>query len=446
MFLDAGSWNLEAEEIFCDKVSIYVKAGDGGDGLVSFLHEKFREFGGPDGGDGGKGGNIIFRVDDNLNTLYYFKTHHKILAESGGKGKGRKCHGKNGEDLVINVPRGTVLTCESSERQLADLSGDDEFIVAKGGDGGFGNAHFISSTRQAPKVSELGEPGEEKNITLELKMIADAGFIGLPNVGKSTLLSVVSAARPKIADYEFTTLIPNLGIVEEGTFGIERGFIAADIPGLIEGASKGKGLGDEFLRHIERTKILVHFLDATHEDLASDYRTIRKELKDYKGNPSTSLGINLSDLAEIVVINKIDAVSSADLQRKLEKAQAVVKSKILTISAVAHKNLPELLHEIEKKLAKAQSPELRARSREYKVFTMEDVVGQDSFSVKQEKDVYVISGKKIEKFAVRTDFSNPYGVARFRDIMKKLGVDKELRRAGATLGDKVKILDKEFEL
>lgn len=446
MFLDAGSWNLEAEEIFCDKASIYVKAGDGGDGLVSFLHEKFREFGGPDGGDGGKGGNVIFKVDDNLNTLYYFKTHHKLAAESGEKGKGRKCHGKNGEDLIINVPRGTVLIDESSGNQISDLSDTLEFIVAKGGDGGFGNAHFISSVRQAPKVSELGEPGEEKNIILELKMIADVGFIGLPNVGKSTLLSVVSAARPKIADYEFTTLIPNLGVVEEGTFGIERGFIAADIPGLIEGASKGKGLGDEFLRHIERTKILVHFLDATHEDLASDYRTIRKELKGYEEDPSISLGTGLSDKDEIVIINKIDAISGTDLQKKLEKAQAVVKSKILTISAVAHKNLPALLHEIEKKLIKGSRIQVPGSSKEeYKVFTMEDVVDQNIISVKKEKGVFVISGNKIEKFAVRTDFENPHGVARFRDIMKKLGVDKELRRAGATLGDKARVLNKEFD-
>jgi len=426
--------------MFCDKTSINVKAGDGGDGIVSFLHEKYREFGGPDGGDGGKGGDVIFQVNDNLNTLYFFKTHHKLRAENGEKGKGRKCHGKNGEDLVLSVPRGTILLDEKTGSKITDLSEFDEYIIAYGGGGGFGNAHFISSKRQTPKVSELGEPGEEKNIILELKMIADVGFIGLPNVGKSTLLSVVSAARPKIADYEFTTLIPNLGVVEEGTFGVERGFIAADIPGLIEGASKGKGLGDDFLRHIERTKILVHFLDATHEDLASDYRTIRRELKNY--------AVDLTKKDEIVIINKIDVVNGDELQKKLEKAQKIVKSKILLISAVAHKNLPILLHEIEKKLAKVISEKrsVISKNKDYKIFTMEDMVGQDTFSVKKIKGTYVIEGKKVEKFATRTDFGNPHGVARFRDIMKKLGVDKELYRAGAKEGDKVKIAGKQMEL
>lgn len=433
--------------MFCDKVKVNVRAGNGGDGVVSFLHEKYREFGGPDGGDGGKGGDVKFRVDDNLNTLYFFKTHHKLIAENGEKGKARKCHGKNGEDLIVKVPRGTVIIDDSLRKQLIDLSNVDEFVVARGGDGGFGNAHFISSIRQTPKVSELGEPGEEKTFTLELKMIADVGLIGLPNVGKSTLLSVISAARPKIANYEFTTLIPNLGVVEEGTFGIERGFIAADIPGLIEGASKGKGLGDDFLRHIERTRILVHVLDATHEDLSEDYRTIRKELKDYI--------IDLTDKDEIVVINKIDAIGRDELQRKLDKVQKIVKSKILTISAVAHKNLPELLHEIERKLQKTINPgrsteragkKQLTKKQEYKIFTMEDVVGQDTFSVKKVKGEYVIEGKKIEKFATRTDFENPYGVARFRDILKRLGVDKELRRAGAKEGDKIKIVGKQIEL
>lgn len=425
--------------MFCDKVSIYVKAGNGGDGLVSFLHEKYREFGGPDGGDGGKGGDIIFKVDDSLNTLYWFKTHHKIKAEDGERGKKRKCHGKNGEDLVVKIPRGTIVIDEELSHVLADLSDKDEFVAAKGGEGGFGNAHFSSSVRQTPKVGELGEPGKEYNLILELKMIADVGLIGLPNVGKSTLLSVVSAARPKIADYEFTTLIPNLGVVEEDTFGVERGFIAADIPGLIEGASQGKGLGDEFLRHIERTKVLVHILDATHDNLAEDYRVIRKELKDYV--------IDMSDKDEIVVINKIDVVNGDELQKKLNKVQKIVKSKIITISAVAHKNLPDLLHTIERTLKKAANNEQPiAKSESHKIFTIEDVVSQDLFLVEKVEDGYEIKGNKIEKFAVRTDFSNPHAVARLRDIMKKMGVDKELRRAGAEEGDKIIVSGKEFDL
>lgn len=404
------------------------------------MHEKYREFGGPDGGDGGKGGNVIIMADDNLNTLYFYKTHHKLIGQNGEKGRGRKKHGKNGEDLIINVPRGTVLVDDKTKKIIGDLSDMDEMIIAKGGDGGFGNAHFISSTRQTPRVSELGEPGEERNITLELKMIADVGLIGLPNVGKSTLLSVVSAARPKIANYEFTTLIPNLGVIEEGTYQVETGFIAADIPGLIEGASKGKGLGDEFLRHIERTKVLVHILDAMHDDLKDDYQVIRKELKNYQ--------IDLTDKPEIVVVNKIDAISGEELQKKLDKVQSVVKSKIITISAVAHKNLPNLLHEIEKKVKKekAKVPKREEKPENYKVFTIEDVIDKNLFTVEKVGKSYLISGKKIERFFIRTDFSNPHGVMRFRDILKKLGVDRDLKRKGAIKGDVIKIGDKEFIL
>lgn len=424
--------------MFCDRVSISIKAGTGGDGLVSFLHEKYREFGGPDGGDGGKGGDVIFKVDDRLNTLYWFKTNHKLKAENGERGKRRKCHGKNGQDLVLPVPQGTVVIDEKTGHILADLSDKDEVVLAKGGEGGFGNAHFTSSTRQTPKVGELGEPGEEKDLTLELKMIADVGLIGLPNVGKSTLLSVVSAARPKIADYEFTTLIPNLGVVEEGTFGIERGFIAADIPGLIEGASKGKGLGDEFLRHIERTKVLVHLLDATHQDLAGDYKTIRKELKDYQ--------VDLSGKSEIVALSKIDTLDPKFFTEKLSEAKKAAKGKkVFAISSVAHKGLPELLHEIEIQLKKIGNQKSEIKNQDYKVFTIEDVVGQDLFSVEKIDDGHLVKGKKIEKFATRTDFSNPHAVIRFRDILKKMGIDKELRRAGAEQGDKITIAGKEFE-
>jgi len=423
--------------IFCDKVSIYIKAGDGGDGAVSFLHEKYREFGGPDGGDGGKGGSVIFESTDSENTLYYFKTHHKLLAEKGRRGSGRRKHGANGEDLVIKVPVGTVLINEENGKQIGDLSKPGQLTVAKGGDGGFGNSHFTSSVRQTPQLAELGEPGEELNLTLEMKLVADVGLIGLPNVGKSTFLSVVSAAKPKIADYEFTTIIPNLGVIEQGNFEAERGFIAADIPGLIEGASEGRGLGDDFLRHIERTKVLVHFLDATHENLREDYAVIRKELKDYK--------LDISDKPEIVIINKIDAVPEEDLKKKLEKVQAVVKSKIIPISAVAHKNIPALIHEIESKLAKeAKAEKLEINEEVVKEFTIEDVKNQNIFEVAKEDDYYVVTGNKVERFAIRTDFTNPHAVARFRDIMKKIGLDKELRRAGAVQGDKIKIKKQEF--
>jgi GTP-binding protein len=339
--------------------------------------------------------------------------------------------------LVIKIPIGTVIINEETGEQMGDLTVAGQIIIAKGGNGGFGNSHFTSSVRQTPKMAELGEPGEEFNLTLEMKMVADVGFIGLPNVGKSTFLSVVSAARPKIADYEFTTLIPNLGVIEKGTFGADSGFIAADIPGLIEGASEGRGLGDDFLRHIERTKVLVHFLDATHEDLRGDYQTIRAELKNYT--------LDLSGKPEIVIINKIDAISEEELKKKLDKVQAVVKSKIILISAIAHKNIPTLIHEIEAKLKKLNKEQpAESGIEEFKEFTIEDVKNQNVFEVIKEDEGYRVVGNKIEKFVIRTDLKNPHAVARLRDIMKKLGIDKELRRSGASLGDTVIVKDKKF--
>lgn len=403
------------------------------------MHEKYREFGGPDGGDGGKGGNVIARVDESLNTLYYYKTHRNMVAANGGTGRGRKKRGAAAEDLILKVPRGTIICDEATGIQIADLSDVAEAIVAKGGNGGFGNAHFVSSTRQTPRVAELGEPGEEKNITLELKMIADVGLVGLPNVGKSTLLSVISAARPKIANYEFTTIIPNLGVVGEGTFGIERGFIVADIPGLIEGASKGKGLGTDFLRHIERTKVLVHVLDATHDDLKNDYLAIRNELKSYE--------VDLTDKPEVVIVNKTDVIPAEDLNQKVAKVQSVIKDKVIIISAVAHKNLTELLHEIEHRLEKVKKAESKVAPKKetQKVFTIEDVVGQDLFQVEKKKNHYRVTGNKIERFAVRTDISNPFAIQRLKDILKKMGIERELKRQGAKPGDKIKIKDKFIE-
>lgn len=429
----------EDRAIFCDKVEVNVKAGNGGDGVVSFLHEKYREFGGPDGGDGGKGGSVIFQADESQNTLYYFKTHHKVQAENGEKGKGRKKHGKNGSDLFIKVPPGTVIVNEETGKVIGDTAETPEILVASGGGGGFGNAHFTSSVRQSPRVSELGEPGEELNIILEMKMIADVGLVGLPNVGKSTLLSVVSAAKPKIANYEFTTLIPNLGVVEEGTFGVGKGFVMADIPGIIEGASAGKGLGMEFLKHIERTRLLVHILDITHPNLGVDYKTIRNELKYYS--------VDLSKRPEIVTVNKIDSIPEEERVEKLKDLKKALPkgTKVFEISAVAHLGLSELLHALEAGLLKIpKNTPIGSKKEEHKVFTLEDVVGKDIFTVTKKKKHYIITGAKIEKFAIRTDFTNPFGVARFRDILKKQGIDKELKRAGAVEGDMVKVAGKEF--
>jgi GTP-binding protein len=402
------------------------------------LHEKYREFGGPDGGDGGIGGDVIFRADDNQNTLYYYKTHHKMVAENGERGKKRKCHGKNGLHLYLNVPRGTIVTDADTGEIIADLSDQNEVVAAKGGEGGFGNSHFTTSTRQAPRVAEIGVPGESKNITLEMKLVADVGLVGLPNVGKSTLLSVISSAKPKIADYEFTTIIPNLGVVEGKKFGVESGFVVADIPGLIEGASEGRGLGDDFLRHIERTRVLVHLVDATHPDPANDYKTIKKELKDYK--------VNLANRPEVVALNKTELVGEPEVKKIVKKLQKVIgESKLVVISAATHSNLAALMHEIEKLLA-AIPKETPAIEPDFKVFTVEDVVNEKMFSVEKVEDFFEVKGKKIEKFAQKTDPNNQHALARIRDIINKMGIEKELTRKGAKKGSTLIIAGKKFIL
>ncbi|MBI2588443.1 GTPase ObgE [Candidatus Berkelbacteria bacterium] len=313
-----------------DEVEIKIKAGKGGDGLVSFRHEKFVAKGGPDGGDGGVGGSIYFETDSNLRTLFDFKRLKNFQAESGEAGKPKKQTGKNGQDLILKVPPGTLVF--ENEELIFDLTQKDEIVLAaKGGRGGWGNVHFKSPTHQTPREFKPGLPGQEKHLRLELKMLAEVGIIGLPNAGKSTLLSVISNARPKIAAYPFTTLEPNLGVVRfQG-----KEFIAADIPGLIEGASKGKGLGDRFLKHIERTKVLVHLLDALRPDLAVDYQTIRRELKAYSPK--------LAKKPEIIVINKIDTA-------KPEFSAKDFPKKPLLISAVTHQGVKELQQEILKKL------------------------------------------------------------------------------------------------
>src|SRR3954469_16017283 len=299
--------------MFVDTASIQVKAGKGGDGRSSFRHEKYRAMGGPDGGDGGRGGDIILRVDHNLNTLVAYRNAKTIKAEAGSPGGGNRMHGKNGLDQIIPVPQGTQVW--EGDVILADLTGvDDEVVIAKGGRGGFGNAHFKSSTRQSPRNAELGEPGEAHSLRLELKMVADVGLVGLPNAGKSTLLSVITNAKPEIADYAFTTLVPNLGVVDVDDYG----FLVADIPGLIEGASEGKGLGDEFLRHIERTLVLVHLIDFYNEDLAHAYKTIQGEVKAYK--------TDLSKRPQVIVLSKIDGIDQDMLEaRKRELVKVLPK-------------------------------------------------------------------------------------------------------------------------
>ncbi|MCL2473803.1 MAG: GTPase ObgE [Alphaproteobacteria bacterium] len=329
---------------FLDQAKVILKSGDGGGGCVSFRREKFIEFGGPDGGNGGKGGDIIFEAADNLNTLIDYRYQQHYTAPNGRGGAGRDRSGLNGEDLVLKVPPGTEILDEDKETVLYDLSKKgDRVVFLKGGDGGFGNAHYKSSTNQAPRHSTPGYPGLERIVWLRLKLIADVGLVGLPNAGKSTLLSVCSAAKPKIADYPFTTLSPNLGVVSIGDKSDRLSFVMADIPGLIEGANEGAGLGDRFLGHIERCKVLVHLIDATEKDVVKSYRVIREELKGYGGG--------LTKKKEMVVLNKIDALTEEEIKKKTEKLRKETKKKIYAISAVAGIGVKELIYALGTKIA-----------------------------------------------------------------------------------------------
>ncbi|WP_240006865.1 GTPase ObgE [Pseudaquidulcibacter saccharophilus] len=337
---------------FLDLVKIYVKSGDGGNGSKSFRREKFIEYGGPDGGDGGRGGDIVFEAADGLNTLidYRYAPHH--MAENGKKGQGRQLHGASAPDLVLKVPVGTEILDEDKETVIADLSKlGDKITLLRGGNGGWGNVHFKSSVNQAPDYANPGLPGEERWIWLRLKLIADAGLIGLPNAGKSTFLSVVTKATPKIADYPFTTIYPNLGVA---SLGAESRFIIADIPGLIEGAAQGAGLGTRFLGHVERCAILLHLIDGTEEDVVKSYQTVRHELEEYSGEFSTK--------PEIIAINKIDSLLPEEQEEKKAALEAATGKKVYLISAISHNGLKEVLallfEEIKKRRIKDAAPEI----------------------------------------------------------------------------------------
>jgi GTPase len=419
--------------IFVDKATVLVQAGDGGDGRLSFRREKFVDKGGPDGGDGGNGGNVIFVASRNQNTLASFRFEKELRAPSGQAGDSRRKHGRGGEDMRVLVPVGTVVTDESGEI-LADLATDgQEAIIAKGGKGGFGNAHFVSSTRQAPRIAEKGEQGQQRSLKLELKMIADVGLIGMPNAGKSTLLSVISNARPEIADYPFTTLTPNLGVVDVDK---KDSLLFADIPGLIEGAAEGKGLGDEFLRHVERTAVLVHLIDAYQEDIAATYRAIQQELKAYK--------VDLSSKPQVIALTKIEGLDKDIVTDQMKKLKKVVPkdTKIMAISAQSKVGLAELLRAVLQIVEQARAvaePDL-IDMPEVPVLTLDDE--ENTWQVTKEEDIYLVRGAKIERFAARTDFNNPAGVERLRDIMRKTGIMHELVRHGITAGNSIRIADK----
>lgn len=416
---------------FIDRADVYVQAGDGGRGLVSFRREKFVDKGGPDGGDGGRGGDVVFIASRNENTLAAFRFKKELSAEPGQSGGKRKKHGKSAPDLEVTVPVGTVVLSEHGD-VIADLSADGQSaVVAKGGGGGFGNAHFVSSVRQAPKVAEKGEPGQRLQVSLELKLIADVGLVGLPNAGKSTLLSVISNARPEIGDYPFTTLKPNLGVV---SFDDTTSALFADIPGLIEGAAEGKGLGDEFLRHVERTVVLIHVIDAYQDDITQAYATIQEELAAYK--------VDLSDRPQVVVLNKTEGLDKKQVSALLTQIHSVAPedTPLLAISAQAHQGLKELLYVVKdtllaEKQRQALDAEASPEASSVPVLTLKNQ--DDVWHVEKIGDTYKVTGTRIERFAVRTDFDNPEGVERLRDIMRKMGIMHELMRLGIQPGERI---------
>lgn len=424
---------------FVDQVKVRLVAGDGGAGRTSFRQEKFIDRGGPDGGDGGSGGDVVLVASRNQNTLVAFRFHKELSAEPGQNGDKRRKHGRRGKDLRVMVPVGTIVMYDGV--QIADLTTDEqEFIVAAGGRGGFGNAHFVSSVRQAPHFAEPGGEGEAKDVQFELKLIADVGLIGLPNAGKSTFLSVTSNARPKVADYPFTTLTPNLGVVDvSGTDSL----LVADIPGLIEGAAEGKGLGDEFLRHVERTAVLLHLVDVGSDDVVRDYRVIQHELQSYV--------VDLQSRAQIVVLSKIDTVSPEQVASAEKQLKKVIPkgTRFFSISAQAHQGVRELLFATSE-LVKSERARMAAE-----VAAVEPDDGLPVLTIDEanrweviisEDGTYSVRGGIVDKFATRTDFSNEESVQRLRSIMRKQGVLHDLHRRGARAGDTIHFKSGSLEL
>ena len=416
--------------MFYDEAEIYVKSGDGGDGCVAFRREKYVPYGGPAGGDGGKGGDVCLYVDSHLNTLYRFSKKRQFRAERGVHGRGKNQHGAAGEALRIPVPPGTVVYDAETGDLLGDLTElDHELIVARGGRGGRGNARFVSSTNQAPRIAEHGAPGQELNLRLELKLLADVGLVGVPNAGKSTLLAAVTAARPKIAPYPFTTLQPNLGVV---VLDPQTEFVLADIPGLIEGAAEGKGLGHEFLRHIERTRVLVHLLDGLSADPMVDFAAINHEL--------AAFGHGLSDKPQVVVLNKMDMPQVRESWSAIHKSLKSEGHSAMAISAVAREGTRELLYHVAQMLA--ELPE-QAPALEVPVFRLEG--DEDTFTVAWEEDGWRVSGARVERLAAMTVWNLDEAVARFQRTLDRMGIVEALEEAGVQPGDTVRIGDRELE-
>jgi len=427
--------------MFYDEAEINIKAGDGGDGCVAFRREKYVPFGGPSGGDGGKGGGILLYVDRHLNTLHRFSRRRHFRTAHGKHGKGKNQHGAAGESLRIPVPPGTVVYDADSGELLGDLTEPGhELVVARGGRGGRGNARFTSSTNQAPRVAEHGEAGQERTLRLELKLLADVGLVGMPNAGKSTLLAAVTAARPKIAPYPFTTLQPNLGVVvldDAGSGSRQIELVLADIPGLIEGASEGKGLGHEFLRHIERTRVLIHLLDGLSADPLADFATINGEL--------AAFGHGLAQKPQLVVLNKID---EPQVRARWPEMQATLKAQghtVMAISALAREGTRELLYRAAQMLAELPAEEFPAdaSSRELPVFRPGE--DKEAFTIEREaEDVWRVHGVRVERLAAMTVWNLDEGVRRFQRALERMGIAEALEEAGVQPGDIVGIGEKEM--
>ena len=424
--------------MFIDNIKIYVKAGNGGNGAVTFHREKYVSAGGPDGGDGGRGGNIIFRVDEGANTLLAFRYKRKFIAEDGGNGQGGKKHGKSGSDVVIDVPRGTLIKDAESGKIIYDMAKSDEYVLCRGGRGGWGNRHFATPTRQIPRFAKMGTKGEEREVLLELKMIAEVGLIGFPNVGKSSILAEISSAKPKIANYHFTTLSPNLGVVGMGQ---GSGFLAADIPGLIEGASSGLGLGHDFLRHVDRCRLLLHVVDIAGtdgRDPADDIDKIDTELVRYSEE--------LSERPQIIVANKVDSADmDSEAVERFKKKCAELGRPVVYVSAYTGENLDELV-----RVTAAALRELPPVTVYDTELTPEDEAVKNTSGVREtvvrrDGDKYFVEGEWLYNFMGQINFSDFESLNFFQRVLNKNGVFDKLREAGIEEGDTVNIYDFEFE-
>lgn len=421
--------------MFIDEVLVELYAGDGGNGCMAFRREKYIPMGGPFGGNGGKGSDIIFKVDEGLNTLIDLRYKKQIKGEKGANGEGKAKQGKNAEDIIIRVPLGTVITDADTGFIIADLTKkEDEVIVAKGGRGGRGNIAFATRSNPAPAFAENGEPGEYKKVKIELKLLADVGLVGMPSVGKSTLISKISASKPKIAAYHFTTLSPNLGVVRVSE---NKSFVVADLPGLIEGASLGEGLGDKFLKHIERTRVIAHVIDMSGYEGRNpydDYVTINRELENF--------GHDLMKKPQIIIANKMDLESSKEYLKEFQ--EKVKDVKIYPISAYHSEGLKEVLKELEDILESIPKQPLYEEEK-FESHVLYKFKKEQPFTITKDNDTWVVRGDEVEKLLKMTKFSSDQAMTRFANKLRRMGIDDRLRELGAEDGDYVRILDYEFE-